>query len=73
MPLGYKWDELILVSIKKAPILAPINVNKKDNNDGLVLQALHSFGDNTAEYLVKEERAKAVKDYLSRIADGGYA
>ncbi len=36
-------------------------------------QPLHSFGDKTAEDLVKEGRAKAVKDYLSRIADGGYA
>ncbi len=36
-------------------------------------QPLPSFGDKTAEDLVKEGRAKAVKDYLSRIADGGYA
>jgi len=36
-------------------------------------QPLHSFGDKTAEDLVKEGRAKAVKDYLFRIADGGYA
>ncbi len=36
-------------------------------------QPLHSFGDKTAEDLVKEGRAKAVKDYLSRIADGGYS
>jgi predicted transcriptional regulator len=36
-------------------------------------QPLHSFGDKTAEDLVKEGRTKAVKDYLSRIADGGYA
>ena len=36
-------------------------------------QPLHSFGDKTAEDLVKEGRASAVKDYLSRIADGGYA
>ena len=36
-------------------------------------QPLPSFGDKTAEDLVKEGRAQAVKDYLSRIADGGYA
>ncbi len=36
-------------------------------------QPLPSFGDKTAEDLVKEGRAKAVKDYLARIADGGYA
>jgi transcriptional regulator with XRE-family HTH domain len=32
-----------------------------------------SFGDKTAEDLVKEGRAEAVKAYLARIADGGYA
>ena len=36
-------------------------------------QPLPSFGDKTAEDLLKEGRAQAVKDYLSRIADGGYA
>jgi len=36
-------------------------------------QPLSSFGDKTAEDLVKEGRADAVKAYLSRIADGGYA
>jgi hypothetical protein len=36
-------------------------------------QPLPSFGDKTAENLVKEGRADAVKAYLSRIADGGYA
>ena len=36
-------------------------------------QPLHSFGDKTAEDLVKEGRAEAVKAYLARIADGGYA
>jgi hypothetical protein len=36
-------------------------------------QPLPSFGDKTAEDLVKEGRADAVKVYLSRIADGGYA
>ncbi len=36
-------------------------------------QPLHSFGDKTAEELVKEGRAKAVKDYLARLAAGGYA
>ena len=36
-------------------------------------QPLPSFGDKTAEDLVKEGKAKAVKAYLSRIADGGYA
>ena len=36
-------------------------------------QPLPSFGDKTAEYLVKEGRAEAVKQYLARIADGGYA
>lgn len=36
-------------------------------------QPLPSFGDRTAEDLVKEGRAQAVKDYLSRIAEGGYA
>jgi transcriptional regulator with XRE-family HTH domain len=36
-------------------------------------QPLPSFGDKTAEDLVKEGRAKAVKAYLARIADGGYA
>ena len=36
-------------------------------------QPLPSFGDKTAEDLVKEGRTEAVKDYLARIADGGYA
>lgn len=36
-------------------------------------QPLASFGDRTAEDLVKEGRAEAVKSYLSRIAVGGYA
>lgn len=36
-------------------------------------QPLPSFGDKTAEDLVKEGRADAVKAYLARIADGGYA
>lgn len=36
-------------------------------------QPLPSFGDKTAEDLVKEGRAGAVKDYLSRIAEGGFA
>ncbi|MFZ1539268.1 MAG: antitoxin Xre/MbcA/ParS toxin-binding domain-containing protein [Chromatiaceae bacterium] len=36
-------------------------------------QPLPSFGDKTAEDLVKEGRVQAVKDYLSRIAEGGYA
>lgn len=36
-------------------------------------QSLPSFGDRTAEDLVKEGRAEAVKDYLSRIAAGGHA
>lgn len=36
-------------------------------------QPLPSFGDQTAEDLVKEGRAAAVKQYLSRIAVGGYA
>jgi uncharacterized protein (DUF2384 family) len=36
-------------------------------------QPLPSFGDKTAEDLLKEGRAEAVLAYLSRIADGGYA
>ena len=36
-------------------------------------QPLPSFGDQTAEDLVKEGRAEAVKTYLARIAAGGYA
>jgi len=36
-------------------------------------QPLPAFGDRTAEDLVKEGRAEAVKTYLSRIAAGGYA
>jgi hypothetical protein len=36
-------------------------------------QPLPSFGDKTAEDLVKEGRAEAVKSYLARIVDGGYA
>ena len=36
-------------------------------------QGLPSFGGQTAEDLVKEGRAEAVKAYLSRIAVGGYA
>ena len=35
-------------------------------------QPLPSFGDKTAEDLVKEGRTDAVKAYLSRIAGGGY-
>ncbi len=36
-------------------------------------QSLPSFGDMTAEDLVQAGRAEAVKAYLSRIAEGGYA
>ncbi|MBI3513835.1 MAG: DUF2384 domain-containing protein [Proteobacteria bacterium] len=36
-------------------------------------QPLPSFGDLTPEDLVKQGRADAVKRYLSRIAEGGYA
>jgi hypothetical protein len=36
-------------------------------------QPLTSFGDQTAEALVKEGRAEAVKRHLDRIAVGGYA
>jgi hypothetical protein len=36
-------------------------------------QPLPGFGDRTAEDLVKEGRAEAVKAYLARIAVGGYA
>lgn len=36
-------------------------------------QPLPSFGDQTAEDLVKEGRAEAVKGYLARIAVGGFA
>lgn len=36
-------------------------------------QPLPSFGDKTAEDLLKEGRAEAVLAYLARIADGGYA
>jgi len=35
-------------------------------------QPLPSFGDQTAEDLVKAGRAEAVRQYLSRIAVGGY-
>ncbi len=36
-------------------------------------QPLPSLGDCTAEELVKQGRAELVRDYLSRIAEGGYA
>ena len=36
-------------------------------------QPLPSFGDQTAEDLVRQGRAAAVKSYLARIAAGGYA
>ncbi|MGY2046570.1 XRE family transcriptional regulator [Methylobacterium sp. JK268] len=36
-------------------------------------QPLPSFGDQTAEDLVKAGRAEAVKTYLARIAVGGFA
>jgi len=36
-------------------------------------QPLPSFGDRTAEDLVKEGHAEAVKSHLGRIAAGGYA
>ncbi|MFT9073248.1 antitoxin Xre/MbcA/ParS toxin-binding domain-containing protein [Gluconobacter potus] len=36
-------------------------------------QLLPSFGDQTAEALVREGRADAVRRYLDRIATGGYA
>ena len=36
-------------------------------------QPLTSFGDLTAEDLVKAGRGEAVRDYLSRIAAGGHA
>ena len=36
-------------------------------------QPIPSFGDRTAESLVKEGKGDAVRDYLARIADGGFA
>ncbi len=36
-------------------------------------QPIPSFGEQTAEALVKEGRAEAVRRYLDRIAVGGYA
>lgn len=36
-------------------------------------QPISSFGDQTAEALVKEGRSEAVKRYLDRITVGGYA
>ncbi len=36
-------------------------------------QSIPSFGDQTAEDLVSAGRGEAVKRYLSRIAEGGYA
>jgi hypothetical protein len=36
-------------------------------------QPLPSFGDRTAESLVREGRAADVLAYLDRIAEGGYA
>jgi transcriptional regulator with XRE-family HTH domain len=36
-------------------------------------QSLPSFGDATAEQLVRDGMGEAVKDYLDRIAAGGYA
>ncbi|MCI5046882.1 MAG: MbcA/ParS/Xre antitoxin family protein [Aquisalinus sp.] len=36
-------------------------------------QPLPSFGGKTAEDLVQEGRSEDVKNYLSRIAEGGYA
>lgn len=36
-------------------------------------QPLPSFGQQTAEDLVKQGQAEAVKQYLSRVAVGGYA
>jgi len=36
-------------------------------------QPLPSFGGQTAEELVKEGKAEAVKSYLARINEGGYA
>jgi Protein of unknown function (DUF2384) len=36
-------------------------------------QPLPSFGDRTAEELVKDGQAEAVKRYLGRITEGGFA
>jgi len=36
-------------------------------------QCLPSFGDRTAEDLIREGRTEAVKSYINRIAIGGYA
>jgi hypothetical protein len=36
-------------------------------------QCLPSFGDRTAEDLLREGRAEAAKSYINRIAIGGYA
>jgi hypothetical protein len=36
-------------------------------------QPLPSFGDLTAEELVKQGKLEAVKRYLSRVVSGGYA
>lgn len=36
-------------------------------------EPLRSFGDRTAESLVKDGKAGAVRDYLDRVATGGFA
>ena len=36
-------------------------------------EPLPSFGGRTAEALVKEGKAAAVRDYLDRVATGGFA
>lgn len=36
-------------------------------------EPIHSFGDATAEDLVKAGKAEQVLDYIGRIAQGGYA
>jgi uncharacterized protein (DUF2384 family) len=36
-------------------------------------EPIRSFGDRTAEFLVKEGKAEAVRNYLDRVALGGFA
>jgi putative toxin-antitoxin system antitoxin component (TIGR02293 family) len=36
-------------------------------------EPIPAFGDRTAEFLVKDEKANAVRDYLDRVALGGFA
>jgi hypothetical protein len=63
---------MVLVNLLKKRV-TPWSGDPGAAYDWYCYQPIPSFGGQTAQDLVKMGRASAVKTYLDRIADGGYA